>query len=203
MKDKLKKFFGKKENVILVSVIAIITVIVILVAVFNKKEWDRKFALNKIYDVYPEDVRKLYSNMVEVSCSGDLYLNISLDGDKVSVGALDKEVLMNYMFSYLDKNGKLNEITMNMIRSTTKYLYDSEMDLTNSVNNYKFIDRVAATVACKLSIKANDRITMTDMEDLLDRLRNTKNPFTCPHGRPTIITYSNYELERLFKRVMN
>jgi len=74
---------------------------------------------------------------------------------------------------------------------------------TENFDNYKFIDRVAATVACKLSIKANDRITMTDMEDLLDRLRNTKNPFTCPHGRPTIITYSNYELERLFKRVMN
>ena len=60
MKDKLKKFFGKKENVILVSVIAIITVIVILVAIFNKRGWDRKFALNKIYDVYPEDVKRQY-----------------------------------------------------------------------------------------------------------------------------------------------
>jgi|GEM_PF-6308436 hypothetical protein len=156
MKDRLKKFFGKKENVILVSVIAIIIVIVILVAVFNKKEWDRKFALNKIYDVYPEDVRKLYSNMVEVSCSGDLYLNISLDGDKVSVGALDKEVLMNYMFSYLDKNGKLNEITMNMIRSTTKYLYDNEMDLTNNVNNYKFIDNEYSVNDDKITSKKSE-----------------------------------------------
>lgn len=75
--------------------------------------------------------------------------------------------------------------------------------MTENFDNYKFIDRVAATVACKHSIKANDHITLTDMEDLLERLRNTKNPFTCPHGRPTIITYSNYELERLFKRVMN
>ena len=75
--------------------------------------------------------------------------------------------------------------------------------LTESFDKYKFIEKVAATLACKLSIKANDRITLTDMEDLLERLRNTKNPFTCPHGRPTIITYSNYELEKLFKRVMN
>ncbi len=67
----------------------------------------------------------------------------------------------------------------------------------------KFIDHIAATVACKASIKANDRITLTDMEDLLERLRNTKNPFTCPHGRPTIISFSTYELEKLFKRVMN
>lgn len=75
--------------------------------------------------------------------------------------------------------------------------------LTENFDSYKFTEKVAATLACKLSIKANDRITLTDMEDLLERLRNTKNPFTCPHGRPTIITYSNYELEKLFKRVMN
>ncbi len=75
--------------------------------------------------------------------------------------------------------------------------------LTENFDKYKFIEKVAATLACKISIKANDRITLTDMEDLLERLRNTKNPFTCPHGRPTIITYSNYELEKLFKRVMN
>ena len=65
----------------------------------------------------------------------------------------------------------------------------------------KFCEKVAITLACKLSIKANDHITMTDMEDLLERLRNAKNPFTCPHGRPTIISYSKYELEKLFKRV--
>ena len=40
------------------------------------------------------------------------------------------------------------------------------------------------------------------MEDLLERLRNTDNPFTCPHGRPTVIAYSKYELEKLFMRSM-
>lgn len=67
----------------------------------------------------------------------------------------------------------------------------------------KFIDRVAATMACKMSIKGNSHITLEDMDILLDSLRKTKNPFTCPHGRPTIITYTKYELEKLFKRVMN
>lgn len=65
-----------------------------------------------------------------------------------------------------------------------------------------FVHRVAATVACKASIKANDHITKEDMEVLLERLRNCANPFTCPHGRPTIITYSKYDLEKLFKRSM-
>lgn len=70
-------------------------------------------------------------------------------------------------------------------------------------NSYKFTEKVAITLACKLSIKANDPITLTDMEDLLDRLRACDNPFTCPHGRPTIISYSKYELEKLFKRAMD
>ncbi|MDD3241382.1 MAG: DNA mismatch repair endonuclease MutL [Bacilli bacterium] len=64
----------------------------------------------------------------------------------------------------------------------------------------KFIEKVAITLACKMSIKANDHITHSDMEYLLDKLRSCNNPFTCPHGRPTIITYSKYELEKLFKR---
>ena len=67
----------------------------------------------------------------------------------------------------------------------------------------KFIERVAITLACKMSIKANDYISTEGVEVLLEALRNTKNPFTCPHGRPTIISYSKYDLEKLFKRAMN
>ena len=67
----------------------------------------------------------------------------------------------------------------------------------------KFIWRTAATLACKHSIRAHDVISKKDMEDLLEQIRYTNNPFTCPHGRPTIITYSTYELEKMFKRVMN
>lgn len=66
----------------------------------------------------------------------------------------------------------------------------------------KFIEKVAITLACKLSIKANQNLTIADMQILIDKLRKTDNPFTCPHGRPTIISYSKYELEKLFKRAM-
>lgn len=66
----------------------------------------------------------------------------------------------------------------------------------------KFNDRIAMTVSCKLSIKANDNISIEEMETLINKLRNCDNPYTCPHGRPTIIFYSNYELEKLFKRAM-
>ncbi len=67
----------------------------------------------------------------------------------------------------------------------------------------RFVYKTAATMACRMSIKANDYISSEEMKFLLDTLRKCENPFTCPHGRPTIITYSNYDLERLFKRAMN
>lgn len=67
----------------------------------------------------------------------------------------------------------------------------------------KFIEKTATTLACRLSIKANDYISLEEADYLLKTIRTCENPFTCPHGRPTIITYSNYELEKMFKRVMN
>ncbi len=64
----------------------------------------------------------------------------------------------------------------------------------------RFIWKISATQACRMSIKANDYINQEDQEYLLDELRKCDNPFTCPHGRPTIITYTKYDLEKLFKR---
>ena len=64
----------------------------------------------------------------------------------------------------------------------------------------QFIWRMAATQACRMSIKANDYISEEDQVFLLEELRKCDNPFTCPHGRPTIITYTKYELDRMFKR---
>lgn len=78
-------------------------------------------------------------------------------------------------------------------------------DIITTTENFRldrYLDHIAATVACKASIKANDHIELASMETLLDRLRSCDNPFTCPHGRPTIITYSKYDLEKLFKRSM-
>ena len=67
----------------------------------------------------------------------------------------------------------------------------------------KFSDRVSMTMACKMSIKGNDAITLDDMEYLLNKLIQTDNPYTCPHGRPTIIKYTKYDLEKMFKRALD
>ena len=56
-------------------------------------------------------------------------------------------------------------------------------------NIEKFNDHVAATMACKMSIKANTNITIEEMQNLINDLRKCDNPFNCPHGRPTTIYY--------------
>ena len=66
----------------------------------------------------------------------------------------------------------------------------------------KFNEKIAITLACKMSIKANEYVSLEELRVLIERLRETSNPFTCPHGRPTIISYSKYELEKMFKRAM-
>lgn len=63
-------------------------------------------------------------------------------------------------------------------------------------------EEAAIMMSCKASIKANQYITNDEIFALLETLRKTSNPFTCPHGRPILIHYSVYELEKLFKRVM-
>ena len=69
-------------------------------------------------------------------------------------------------------------------------------------NKEKFNEKIAITLACKMSIKANEYVSLEELKILIEKLAKTENPWTCPHGRPTIISYSIYELEKMFKRAM-
>ena len=66
----------------------------------------------------------------------------------------------------------------------------------------RFNDSISAMMACKASIKANTEISLEEMQRIINDLETCKNPYNCAHGRPTIIYYPTYELEKLFKRVM-
>ena len=70
----------------------------------------------------------------------------------------------------------------------------------NDFSIERFRDSLAKMVACKMSIKANTYIDKASMESLINDLRKCKNPYNCPHGRPAIIHFSIYELEKMFHR---
>ena len=59
---------------------------------------------------------------------------------------------------------------------------------------------VISTMACKASIKAHDKLSIIEMNDLIKALFECDNPTCCPHGRPTIIHFSKYDIEKMFKR---
>jgi DNA mismatch repair protein MutL len=66
----------------------------------------------------------------------------------------------------------------------------------------KLREEAAIMMSCKASIKANQYLRPDEIQALLDELRQSSDPFTCPHGRPIIVHFSTYELEKMFKRVM-
>lgn len=63
------------------------------------------------------------------------------------------------------------------------------------------LDRIA-TMSCKAAVKGNQKISLSEMEQLMRELMTLENPYNCPHGRPTIITMSKYEIEKKFKRIV-
>jgi DNA mismatch repair protein MutL len=129
----------------------------------------------------------------------------------------DEFVLAKNRFDVLEKYGfNTSEFGFNtiIIRTHPNWVPEDKAEETirkivdiiiekGDIDFDKFVWRIAATTACRMSVMANTYISPEDQEWILENIRYCDNPFTCPHGRPTIITYSRYELERLFKRQLD
>lgn len=81
-----------------------------------------------------------------------------------------------------------------------RMILDLLCEFKDKFDRVKFSDRTAMNLACKMSVKANTNIGLYEQEELINRLFKCEFPYTCPHGRPTIIKYPKSELEKLFKR---
>lgn len=87
--------------------------------------------------------------------------------------------------------------------SVNEYIEEVVEQVLESRGKVKLGDlrlKAISTLACKASLKANKPLSMQEMQILLDNLFICNNPFTCPHGRPTLIVYNNNELDKMFKR---
>lgn len=83
-----------------------------------------------------------------------------------------------------------------------KYIVDLVIDSSKNFNKDRFLDSLAKMVSCKMSVKANEHLSKMEMEKLLKDLVKCDNPYNCCHGRPSIMKFSNYELEKMFRRVL-
>lgn len=103
-----------------------------------------------------------------------------------------------------------NEFKINAVPSNLFGIHGREMfmefvaSLINNagyMSNDVFVGKLA-TMACKAAIKGNTPISFKEADALIDELLKLENPYTCPHGRPTIISMSQYELDKKFKRIV-
>lgn len=69
--------------------------------------------------------------------------------------------------------------------------------------DFSLIVEKIASMACKASVKGNTAMNHAEIEALIDELLTLENPYNCPHGRPTIISMSKYELDKKFKRIVS
>ena len=154
---------------------------------------------------------KVLKKMKEKPIIIDLLVPIKIELRK------DEFILIKDRFNILETNGFQTEEFGNntiIIRTHPNWIPTDRaediirrlVDLIIEKGNFdydQFIWRMAATTACRMSVMANTYISEEEQEWILENIRYCENPFTCPHGRPTIITYTKYELERLFKRQLD
>ena len=99
----------------------------------------------------------------------------------------------------------IREVPANLYGIGERDLFMELLDAVSQENGIMDTEVIAskiATMACKMSIKGNQRVSLMEVEHLLDELMKLENPYQCPHGRPTIIKMSKYEIDKKFKRIV-
>jgi len=142
--------------------------------------------------------RLLIPITIELSTSDFVILKDNLDV-LINMGFIIEEFGVNTF----KIEGHPTWILENHEEESVRKIIDLVIINKSSFDPVKFNESIAITLACKMSIKANMRISHEAQEELLNELVLCDNPYNCPHGRPTIIKFSIYDLERMFKRVMN
>ncbi len=80
-------------------------------------------------------------------------------------------------------------------------MLDDFSDMTGRETPDLILEKVAS-MSCKAAVKGNDELSLAEMDELIEELMTLDNPYNCPHGRPTIISMSKYEIEKKFKRIV-
>lgn len=135
---------------------------------------------------------------------------------QIELSSSDMTCIKSHFDMLKDMGFDLEEFGINTIRvnahpiwikeslesDTIRAIFDLVIEEKEGFDILKFNDKMAATIACKKSLKGNTRITLELAKTILENLVLCDNPYNCPHGRPTIVKFTTYELEKMFKRVM-
>ena len=136
-------------------------------------------------------------------------LVLSLDGRETQALDRYRDQLMTLGYEWEHFGGKEYMITAvpdNLLNIDMKALFleilDDFSDITGRETPDLILER-AASISCKAAVKGHDKLGLREAEALITELLSLENPYNCPHGRPTIISMSQYELEKKFKRIVS
>ena len=133
----------------------------------------------------------------------------------VSLTTKEKNLIEEYIDSFVGIGFQLEDfggneyaitgVPGNMFSLDCKSIF---LEILNDCENikptdsYEIVLEKVASMSCKAAVKGNDRLSVAEAQELIDELLSLDNPYHCPHGRPTIISMSKYELEKKFKRIV-
>ncbi len=135
-------------------------------------------------------------------------LILSLDGKEVEALETYREQieLLGYQVEHFGgKEYMISGIPGNLYHLDMKDLFIEMLDDFSNASGKatpELILEKVASMSCKAAVKGNNHLSMEEMEALIDELLMLENPFHCPHGRPTIVSISKYEMEKKFKRIV-
>lgn len=164
-------------------------------------------------DQHAAQERIFYEQLVEEYLSDDkpsqsiltpIVIDVALEVKEEEYNWLDSLGDMGYLLEEFGPNSYIiKEIPYFMDITEAENFAKDYIEQTHSgikINNKVVIDKLI-TRSCKSAIKAHDKLSQEAMESLINELKYCRNPFSCPHGRPTFIKFSNYDIEKMFKRV--
>lgn len=133
----------------------------------------------------------------------------------VSLNMREEELLKKYQSefeklgyeieSFGGKEYSICAVPGNLYNLNEKQLFIEMLDELSEESGAKTSDAITekiASMSCKAAVKGNQRLSRAEIEQLIDELLTCENPYQCPHGRPTIISMTKYELEKKFKRIV-
>lgn len=154
-----------------------------------------------------EKYRKNIGNFNVVSQILAVPTIIPLTFDEYAIYKDNEEIFLNAGFmveSFGENDVLVREVPVFLGKPHINNLFHDMIENIKSMGSGLTIDikyDKIASLACKAAVKANDKLSDVEILSLLEELRYIDEPFTCPHGRPTIIKYSLKEIEKSFKRI--
>lgn len=167
-----------------------------------------------LVDQHVAHERVLYERYMDKFYKSDINMQMLLNPDILELSNIDMikveqnlELFKNFGFE-IDIFGN-NHIMIRCVPTvfgvpeSEKFILEIIDNIDEIKNNYELKGEKFASMACKAAIKANDKINKLEIKSLFEQMKECKNPFTCPHGRPIIVEITKTEIEKMFKRIMN